>query len=255
MKKHTLILLSCITLFLISNFSLAQKGPFGKFLSGKNDSTRSGSFLPLPAIGYAQETGFEFGVLSLYSFYTNREDIKTRNSSINAIVTFTTKKQSNFKLLGDIWSPQNKYHYVAEIRYKDFPFNFYGVGNRTLQINEDKLTQKLFKLNGEVEKLFSERYYAGISTSFENYSFRDQEPGGIFASSDPFIFDRDGGKVLYIGISQVSDSRNTNTYTTKGSYFKLNYSYAPDLFGERTLQGACLKLTSGILKASIIKLF
>jgi len=197
--------------------------------------------MPLPAIGFAPETGLEFGVVSLYSFYTDKQDIETRNSSITGIATFTTKKQSNFKLLTDIWSPQNKFQYLSEIRYKDFPFNFYGVGNKTLQANEDKVTQKLFKLSGEVEKLFSGRFYAGISTSFENYSYSDKESGGIFSSIDPFIFDRDGGKVLYIGINQVLDNRNTNTYTTKGSYLKLNYSYAPDLFGGENFTGGLFK--------------
>jgi hypothetical protein len=240
-KKQTLILITCVILILISNLGLAQKRPFGKFFSSEKDSTRSSSFMPLPAIAYSQETGLEFGVVSLYSFYTDRKDIETRNSSITGIATFTTKKQSNFKLITDIFSPQNKYQYLSEIRYKDFPFNFFGVGNKTLQANEDKVIQKLFKLSGEVEKLFSRRFYAGISTSFEKYSFTAKESGGIFSSGDPFIFDPDGGKVLYIGINQVSDNRNTNTYTTKGSYLKLNFSYAPDFFGGDNFTGTLFK--------------
>jgi len=198
--------------------------------------------MPLPAIAYAPETGLEFGVVSLYSFYTDKKDIETRNSSITGIAAFTTKKQSNFKLLTDIWSPQNKYQYLNEIRYKNFPFNFYGVGNKTLKADEDKVTQKLFKLSGEVEKLFLRRFYAGISTSFEDYSFTANNPGGILSSNNPLIFDKDGGKVLYIGIDQVSDNRNTNTYTTKGSYLKLSYSYAPDLFGGENFTGGLFKL-------------
>jgi hypothetical protein len=238
--KKTAFFLSGI-LMALTNSGIAQKLPGGKFFSSEKDTSRSSSFMPLPALAYSQETGLEFGALSLYSFYTDRKDLETRNSSITAIATFTTKKQSNFKLLTDIWSPQNKFQYLSEIRYKDFPFNFYGVGNKTLLANEDKITQKLFKISGEVEKLFSSGFYAGINTSYENYTYNDKEPGGIFGSANPFILDRDGGKVLYIGIDQVSDSRNTNTYTTKGSYLKLSYSYAPDFFGGENFTGSLFK--------------
>lgn len=221
------------------NAAMAQK--LVTRLFGKTDSSRLGSFMPLPAVAYSQETGLELGLVSLYSFYTDRNDIETRTSSITGIATFTTKKQSNLKLVADIWSPGNKFQYLSEIRVRNFPFNFYGVGNKTRQTDEDKINQKLFKLSAELEKLFSKGLYMGASLAFEHYNFTDKEPGGIYGSADPFIFDKDGGRVLYIGINHISDSRNTNTYTTKGSYFKLTYSYAPDLFGGENFTGSLLK--------------
>lgn len=221
---------------------MAQFRGFKKILSSKSDTTRSPSFLPLPAVSYSQETGFEFGLITLYSFYTDRKDVETRNSSISGIASFTTKKQSNFKLTTDIWAPQNRFHTIGELRYKNFPFNFYGVGNKTLKADEDKVTQKLFKISGEVEKLFRKRFYAGISSSYEQYSFTDQETGGIFSTPNPAILDRDGGRVLFVGLSQISDSRNTNTYTTNGAFLKLNLSYAPDLFGGENFTGSLFKL-------------
>jgi hypothetical protein len=239
MKKTFAIIFS---LFAFSAMpSLAQMKILKRILSSESDSTRSASFLPLPAIGYSQETGLEFGIISLYSFYTDRKDILTRNSSITGVASFTTKKQSNFKLVADVWAPQNTFHYLSEIRYKNFPFNFYGVGNKTLKADEDRITQKLFKISGEVEKLFSSRFYGGISSSFEHHTFSDKETGGIFSIANPFIQDRDGGKVLFVGLTQISDGRNTNTYTTKGTYLKFNYSYAPDIFGGENFSGSLFK--------------
>ncbi|HCN85199.1 MAG TPA: polymerase [Sphingobacteriaceae bacterium] len=240
MKKYLVLLLFCMTTAV--NPGMAQLKTLKKIISSESDSTRSSSFLPLPAVSYSQETGFEFGLITLYSFYTDRKDLFTHNSSISAIASFTTKKQSNFKLSTDIWAPQNRYHYLGELRYKDFPFNFYGVGNKTNKADEDKITQKLFKIGGGIEKLFSRKFYAGISSSFEQYSFTDQETGGIFTVPNPFILDRDGGRVLFVGVSQISDSRNTNTYTTNGAYLKLNFSYAPDVFGGDNFSGSLFKL-------------
>ncbi|MDF3077322.1 MAG: polymerase [Sphingobacteriaceae bacterium] len=218
---------------------LAQKKFGGKLLSDVKDTTRSSSFLPLPVIGYAQETGFEFGLVALYSFYTDRKDTLTRNSSLSGVASITTKKQSNFKLQADVWAPKNRYHYLGEIRYKNFPFNFYGTGDRTLNADKDVIVQKLYRLSGEVEKLIKRGYYFGLNAAFENYRFSDKEAGGVY--SNYTLLGQSGGKVVFLGISQILDSRNTNTYTTKGSYLKVSYSFAPDFFGRDNYTGGVLK--------------
>ncbi len=220
--------------------SFAQKKLIKKLFSNSADTTRSSSFLALPVLGYAQETGIEFGAVSLYSFYTDRGDTLTRASRLTGVATFTTKSQSNFQLKSDIWSPGNKYHYTSELRYKNFPFNFYGTGNSTFQANEDRITQKLFRINAGAEKRLGKITYTGLNASFDTYRFTDKAAGGIF-TTDPAIIDRDGGKVLFIGVSQIIDNRNSNTYTTSGSYLKLNYSYAPDFFGGNNFSGGMFK--------------
>lgn len=228
-------------LVMISTNSFSQMKLIKKLLSNEADTTRGSSFLPLPAIGYAQETGLELGGASLYSFYTDRKDTLMRTSRIMGIMTFTTKKQSNFVLKSDVWTPGNKYHLTSEIRYRNFPFNFYGIGNSTLEMNEDPITQKLFRLNMGLEKKLGKNIYTGMSLGYESYIFEDKVAGGIY-STDPGIRDKDGGRVLFLGITQIIDSRNTNTYTTKGSFLKLNYSYAPALFGSDHFNGSLLKL-------------
>lgn len=230
-----------ILLLLISSTGYAQLKLIKKLLSNEPDTTRSSSFLPVPGVGYSQETGIEIGVVSLYSFYTDRRDTSTRTSRITGVATFTTKKQSNFQLKSDIWSAQNKYHYTSEFRYKNFPFNFYGIGNKTLEANEDPITQKFFRLNAGIEKRFGSTKYTGLTAGYESFKFYDKEAGGIF-SSDPSIIDKDGGRVLFLGLSQIIDSRNSNTYTTKGTYLKLHYSYAPGLFGGDNFEGSLLKI-------------
>ena len=228
-------------LILISENGFGQMKLIRKLLSNEADTTRKSSFLPLPAIGYAQETGVEIGGAGLYSFYTDKKDSLIRTSRITGMITFTTKKQSNFALKSDIWTPGNKYHVTSEIRYRNFPFNFYGIGNSTLELNEDPITQKLFKLNAGLEKKLGKNIYTGMSMGYESYRFEDKVAGGIY-SNDPGIRAKDGGRVFFMGITQIIDSRNTNTYTTKGSFLKLNYSYAPDFFGGDHFSGSLLKL-------------
>ncbi|WP_411273073.1 BamA/TamA family outer membrane protein [Daejeonella sp.] len=236
LKSHVLV----IMMLIVSSSAYGQPKFIKKLFSNQADTTRSSSFLPLPVLSYAQETGVEFGAVSLYSFYTDRKDTQTRASRLTGVATFTTKSQSNFQLKSDIWSPGNMFHYTSELRYRNFPFNFYGIGNNTLESSEDRITQKLFRVSAGAEKKLGKITFTGLNIGYDNYRFIDKEAGGTY-STNPFLIDRDGGQILFFGLSQIIDNRNSNTYTTKGTYLKLNYSYAPSFFGGDNFDGGIFK--------------
>lgn len=243
MKKHFTFSFLVLGAVLITSVQVhAQNKLIKKLFSNEKDSTRSSSFVPLPALAYSQETGLEFGALSLYSFYSDRSDLITRNSSITGLATYTTQKQVNLQLKTDYWTPQNRYHYYNEIRYKDFPFNFYGIGNQTAEADKQNVTQKLFRFALEAEKKMGRSSFTGITSSFENYRFSYLDESFDLANNPFFYPVREGGKVLYMGLSQILDSRNSNTYASSGTYLKINFSYAPDLFGGKNFNGSLTKL-------------
>ena len=218
----------------------SQRKPRGGMFSTENDSSKRSRFLILPAIGYAQETGFQYGLVSLNTFYTS-DDTLTRNSTIAALASYTSKKQSVFTLKPNIWSKENKYHYVGDIRYRDFPINFYGIGDNTRKADEEKINQQLVRVGAEIEKQRRPGSYTGVNLSYDNYKFSGVQSGGLYETS-LFVRDRDGGQVVFAGISQIIDSRNSNIYATKGTYMKLNYSYAPNLFGGENFTGSMFKI-------------
>ena len=236
--NKSITLIFCLTLF-ITSISHAQKKLIKKFLSSESDTSRNTSFIILPAAAYSQETGIEFGGLSITSFYTDKTDTSTRSSTINAILTYTTKKQSNFVIKPDIWSPGNKYHFAGTLRYKKFPFDFFGIGDQTLESDKDPIVQRLFIIQTEAEQKIVRGLYAGMNIGYENYAYSDKEPGGIYDTGNFSV--NETAQVMYLGTSAILDTRNTNTYTTKGSYFRLNYSYAPALFGSNDFSGSLVK--------------
>ena len=142
LKNYTHILICLALSALIISPTQAQENPsfinklIKKFVSSEKDSSRSGSFVVLPAVGYAQETGFEYGIASTYNFYMDKENLDSRTSNVTLIGTLTTKKQKNIKLTSDIWTKNNEYHVITELRFRDWPFNFYGIGNDTWKADE-----------------------------------------------------------------------------------------------------------------------
>ena len=207
----------------------------------KNDTTRHNSFLPVPVLGYTQELGFEFGLAGLFAFYTEPENPNIRPSNFYVSGIYTTTGSYQLVSKWDIWSKANKYHYQGEFRYLNFPFYFYGTGNQTTLADEDKLTLKRFRILAEAEKAFGERVYVGLNLQYDQQFFTDNAAGGIYETAAN-IKDRDGGRVLTLGLSQIIDTRSSNTYPEKGSYVKVTYQYAPDFFGGENFTGSTFRL-------------
>lgn len=230
----------CATLIVISANVLGQNKFIDRYLSNKTDSSRRASFMPVPILRYSQEIGLEFGAGILYSTYLDRKDLTNRSSNFSGIVSVSTKSQYNISLKSDIWTKKNKHHYITELRFKKMPFDFYGIGNETQEADADRLVQGSVKAIIEIEKRFQPQMYTGFSIGFETYHFNDKVGGGIF-SSDPSIIHHIGGSLIYAGISQAYDTRNSNNYTTKGMMAKVSYQYAPDIWGGDNFTGSIIK--------------
>ena len=134
MKKT--ILLSLLILF--ATPLLAQKKLIKKMLSNEKDTTRKASFLPVPLFGYAQETGFEFGLGGLYSFYVDKKDTTNRSSNLFGSAYYTTKKTYNLSFDGDLWTKANQYHIISEIRFRKTPFNYRLITNAMDDATDNK---------------------------------------------------------------------------------------------------------------------
>jgi hypothetical protein len=214
MKKLITILLLSIALQPV----FAQRKILPKFLYDmyfSKDSTKKGSFVLLPVISSAPETGLELGGSALYSFYTDTLSKNTRVSNVFGYATLTTKGQSRINLSTNYWSPQNRYHYTASIGYINFPFDFYGVGNNTLKADADRLGQKRIRLMLSAEKKLGNNIYIGLVGGGYDYRFDDVVSDGVF-TNNPSIEGKHGGTTAYIGPSLVFDSRDNNTYSTRG---------------------------------------
>ncbi|RYE07825.1 MAG: polymerase, partial [Sphingobacteriales bacterium] len=222
-----IFLTTLICFMALSIASYAQKGLIKKLLSNEKDTTRKASFLPVPVIGYSQEIGFEFGAGALYSFYIDRKDTLNRSSNFSGTATYSTKKTYNLTLKGDAWLPGNRFHLIGELRFKKMPFNFYGIGNNTLNADADRLVQTQFKALFEAEKMIAPSFYTGLSVGYESYKYSDQVIGGIFTTGT--YTDKPGGNVGFIGISQSHDTRNSNNYPTKGFFGRVTFQVAPGL--------------------------
>lgn len=228
-------------ILLCVNNSFGQKKLIQRLLSNEVDTTRKPSFMPIPVLGYSQESGLEFGLGALYSRYMDPSDPSNRSSNFSLLGSVSTKKQYNVSLKGDVYTSQNKFHLIGELKFKSIPFNYFGIGNETLESNENRVLEDQFKILLEAEKQFLPNTYTGVSLGFERYKFTNREEGGIF-STDEHVPYKEGGPVLFLGLSQSYDTRNSNNYPTKGFFGRVTYQYAPSVFSRSKFNASQIRL-------------
>ncbi|GAB3913480.1 BamA/TamA family outer membrane protein [Mucilaginibacter boryungensis] len=240
MKK----LLTLLVFILFTTPAFAQKNLLPKFVRKiifNNDSSKHSSFFLLPVFSSAPETGLEVGGSALYSFYTDTVHNDTRVSNIFGYGTVTTKGQSRLSLSTTYWAPHNAWRYLASVSYINFPFDFYGIGPDTYKINKDHLGQKRFKLNFEADKKFGKYIYLGLMAGAFDYKFTNENPGGIF-DTNPQIQNRAGGGSLLAGPALIFDTRNNNTYTTRGIIITSYFNFFQGVGSNNSYQGGLLNV-------------
>ncbi len=246
MKKY-LILLICV---LGCQHVFAQTDFLKRFIRRMyldKDSTRKPNFILVPALASSPETGLEFGGASLLSFYTDTAKHSiTRVSSLYGYASITTKGQEKVSLNATYWTPGNKWYYTANVSFYNYPFDFFGIGNNTLKANQETIEEKRTRLGGTAENLILKNVYAGFSagvmkyyyysgTYYENQAFKD----------NPEIQDHGGGSLAYGGGILVYDSRNSNTYTTKGTYINTYCNLYQGVFSNNSYTGGFFNLDFG----------
>ncbi|WP_285010437.1 polymerase [Pedobacter faecalis] len=236
MKKLSL----CAMLVVLALNVVGQKKLIERYLSNKTDSSRGPSFMPVPVFRYSQEIGAELGLGLIYSAYMDRADLTNRSSNFTGVASASTKGQYNISLKSDIWTKGNIYHLVNEIRFRKMPFDFFGVGNETIEADKNRLVQGSVKIVVEAEKKLVPRMYTGISAGFENYHFTDKQVTGTFAANEELVH-KVGGSVIYAGLSQSFDTRDNANYTTAGFLGRISYQYAPDFYGGDNFTGSMIR--------------
>ncbi len=120
----------------------------------------------IPAAGYSLQTGFA-GILSSNIAYFNDTAANEKLSSISASVTYTQYDQILAPLTINIWTKDNKYNFISDNRYIDYPSNIYGLGGRS---NPNKGHQIAFygiKLHETILKSVAKNLFVGAGIYFD----------------------------------------------------------------------------------------
>ena len=140
-----------------------------KILHKKNGSAPAPKKTVLmPVAGYSLATGFA-GAIAFNKVFYNSQQADQKTSSILCVPTYTQKKQFFVPLTVNIWSSGNKYNFITDFRYSQYPSIIYGIANDNYPDTGYAIAYNAIKLHQVVQRQLAKNFYAGIGIYFDKY--------------------------------------------------------------------------------------
>jgi outer membrane protein assembly factor BamA len=190
-------------------------------------SEKNGVFI-LPLLYYTPDTRWAVGAAGVYYFKfkpITAEQEETRMSYIQFLADYTQNKQLDVWSTWNIFARNENYLFKGDIRFRDFPDRFYGLGNTVLSQNDEKYSYQLFQLKSLQLKRIKPGFFVGFDYELEyEYGFKYQSGGQLETGT---VTGSSGAVGSAIGLVATADTRDNiiNPYKGKlaevSSYFFL----------------------------------
>lgn len=203
-----------------------------KYIFNDTVEKKDGIFL-FPLLYYTPDTRFAAGAVGVYYFNTAKDksekDKSTRLSYVKLLADYTQNRQLDIWSSWNIFTDQEKYLFKGELRYRNFPDRYYGIGNNTLTSQEEyySFDLALFKILGMRQVL--PNFFVGLDYKIAyEYNF-EQEPGGELSTGE--ITGYNGGIGSGLGGVFTYDTRDNVVNAYSGMLFEVSSFFNSRAFG------------------------
>ncbi len=182
-----------------------------------------------PLLYYSPDTRWGFGGAGAYVFHMkDKKDTNdyTRASYIRFLADYTMNRQTDVWTDWSIFTRKERYYFKGEFRFRNFPDRFYGIGNNTLESQEEFYSYNLFSFKFLALRKIYEKFFIGLDYHFsQEFGFK-HTPGGVLETGT--ITGYNGGLGSAFGLVSLFDTRDNVINPYSGHYGELSsYFYNP----------------------------
>lgn len=186
----------------------------------------------MPLLYYTPDTRWAAGGAGVYYFKIAPRDStekETRTDNIQFLADYTQNKQADFWASWNVFTRNENYLLKGDLRFRNFPDRFYGIGNSTQKSQMERYAYNLLQLKSMFLKKVKRDYFVGFDYEFEReYGFSYQAGGQLEKGT---ITGYRGGTGSAIGIVSLYDSRDYIINARKGSLFEVSTYFFTPLLG------------------------
>ncbi len=220
------VVFALLVILLSSSYSVAA--------GTEKKAGRSLDFSFLPYVSYTPETKFAGGVGGVYTFRLPGSSPESRPSSITLSTKYTQERQYEFRLVPDVYFRDGEYQLRCDILYRKFPRKFYGIGNKTLDDDEEPYTLQRGAIFASFQKRIGTALNVGILYEFEKAKlvetkFSLEETKGLL--DEIGILRGKRGKGSGVGFKVNWDNRNRLFSPTWGGFCQVLTMFYRDFLG------------------------
>lgn len=206
-------------------------GVFKVKMSNKPDSERvkPGKILlaVFPAAGYALQSSWVAILACNVSFYTS--SAPTYLSTITINPQYSIMHQVIIPITDNIWTKNNMFNFVGDIRFYKYPSFTYGLGSRTLLTNVDSIDFTYVKFYQEALIKIGKNLFGGIGYDLD-YHWNIKDYGDL---TDFQKYNENAPKTVSSGLVTTLkfDNRDNINNPTNSFYAVIRYRYNSTLMG------------------------
>jgi outer membrane protein assembly factor BamA len=232
-KEFIICFLFALVLLVNSPSSIAQNLEESVEHSADSSNAHTQGFLFLPLFYYTPDTRFAFGGLGVHYFRLkgDRGATPSRLSYAKILADYTINHQLDVWGSWNIFLKNETYILKGELRFRNFPDKFYGIGNQTPVEDIEHYDYNLLSIRKQVLKKIRPGLFVGGNVQFVySYNYHYEQEGQLASGN---ISGWNGGLISGFGLVGIYDDRDNVVYPTKGTYLELSsYFYGGYLFSE-----------------------
>ncbi|WP_281612540.1 BamA/TamA family outer membrane protein [Flammeovirga sp. SubArs3] len=216
MQTSKSLLLILFSLF-ISSSILAQDDS----ISSEIDTLYKRKITAFPYPAYAQETSWEFGLVSVFQFKTPNATLATRPSNATFIGFYTLENQMRLKLEHTIFTKDENWLFEGTWEYAKYPEKYYGIGGDTPNSNEQLMDWTKVDFRQQFLKKIRDKMFFGLQYRYANFwdiSVGPREDGSYGDVSE--IPGYAGGSLSGLGFVYKWDTRDLVLTPSGGHYIE-----------------------------------
>jgi len=178
-----------------------------------------------PIIGYENETGFYGGGLVYVRNHPKHFDASVPPNIYYLSLEYSVKKQFLVKFEPKIHFKNGLYILSSSVNFKKWPSKFYGIGNNSQVDNSENFTPNELGFTFDMKRKLPKNWDISLIYDFSHYEITKMAEGGLLISGK--IPGSKGGFNSGLGLQISYDSRNAESYPTKGELFSfraMNYN-------------------------------
>lgn len=197
-----------------------------------SDSASREGFAVIPLLYYTPDTRFALGAAGVYYFrsQSTRESVpEPRISYVQLLADYTQNNQLDVWGLWSVFTNNEDYLLRGELRYRNFPDRFYGIGNVTAEAQMERYYYDLFSFKALFMRKFGRYFFAGFDYQLRrefNFDYKDS-----IELSLGTIPGYAGGTGSALGFVASYDSRDNVINAYKGQFFEFSSYFYNTSFG------------------------
>lgn len=184
----------------------------------ESPAEKSEGFFGLPLLYYTPDTRLAFGAFGVYYFKLKDRitNTATRLSHAKLLADYTLNRQLDIWGSWNIFLKDEAYILKGDIRYRNFPDQYYGIGNNSPEIHRERYEYDLYSFKALALKKVAPYTFVGLDYQLSYLYNVKLTPDKQLATGN--ITGARGGLNSGVGLVYLFDSRDNVINASKGTY-------------------------------------